>query len=955
MSANFKNPLHDTDDDDAPTKTSDKVFSESPMKEEDDTAMEHTHLQELWLALTAPGNAVAGVAVALHVNIYLLALALILSTPYFPTMACIQMATIGTIFLQVSASLFSPYRGFAIANCDTVPGAVMVAVIAYMVDYVEDQHLIEQDAMNAQHLTINGNVTTGELFPSVAPFEYTECYDDENCMTAARSTILVGIILSNLIVAGLLFAMASGHAARVIAFVPTTVQAAFLAGVGWKILKTGVTFMVSRSEMKDMAMGKFDSSTPGIMINLVLVLFLGVVVNYVEIKFHHSRVSKWLWPIMLAVLVGMFYVILAIVSMAQGKTLLEGYADAQDPANVNSSFPELPRGMGWLLSDENSEESWFPQYININLNTVHWGAIFSTSQAFNYALLVIISVLSILLNTVAIEEETGLEINLDSDLKTTALGNLLAAPFGGFIGYASAHKTLICHGMGGRNFAGIWSAAYFFWFWAMGHLMARYIPIPIIGGFIAAIGMELLVEWLWHMRHKLSKSEMKELQVLFLLMTISFIGGFLIGMLLSLLAFTARYVQTPVIKTALDGSEYQGKALRDWRSKTILLRYGSEILTLRLQGFVFFFTAEKLRTAVMELLLRKKNKQRPVKFLIFDFHMVDNVDATAVKKMKKVLRYCQDEGIVMILSDLSHDMTHAFEHDEVTPEHFSNLMVMDDVDLSVEWACDRIIEDPARHFDFIKKDPIKGRLTLETISKGILVYIRCGFGKFVSGEPFDSVAFRQGGDRFVYKKGETIAAQHDFLRGDEKLYFIAAGACIKVHDGKRGTKRLEKRYAGTVIGEMTFFLGSPRHDSIIADADETVVYEYSHKQIDSLKKNLPHIGEQLMRHVMQKLGDTIKRLVNENHILMVLDGEEEDSDMEEEQAAIEGSLMAVKRDQKKSKFQNGGNGVRDSDGEDVEGERADGAHEGQGSTKVHHHSGFGILDADKEAAYTVTE
>eukprot|EP01052_Picozoa_sp_SAG31_P011697 SAG31_NODE_668_length_12945_cov_15.915849_7_plen_176_part_00 len=41
-------------------------------------------LGELWLMLTAPGNAVAGVASALHVNIYLLALGLILSTQYLP-------------------------------------------------------------------------------------------------------------------------------------------------------------------------------------------------------------------------------------------------------------------------------------------------------------------------------------------------------------------------------------------------------------------------------------------------------------------------------------------------------------------------------------------------------------------------------------------------------------------------------------------------------------------------------------------------------------------------------------------------------------------------------------------------------------------------------------------------------------------------------------------------------
>lgn len=65
-------------------------------------------MKEMWLMLTAPGNAVAGVAAAMHVNIYLLALALILSTPYLPTMECMQMAAVGTISLQVpNADSFS--------------------------------------------------------------------------------------------------------------------------------------------------------------------------------------------------------------------------------------------------------------------------------------------------------------------------------------------------------------------------------------------------------------------------------------------------------------------------------------------------------------------------------------------------------------------------------------------------------------------------------------------------------------------------------------------------------------------------------------------------------------------------------------------------------------------------------------------------------------------------------
>ena len=86
---------------------------------------------------------VAGLAAATHVNIYLLSLGLILSTPYFSPMATLQVAVVGTIIMQTTAVFLSPYNEFAIANCDSVPAAVMVNIIGLVVSKVE--FLFEED------------------------------------------------------------------------------------------------------------------------------------------------------------------------------------------------------------------------------------------------------------------------------------------------------------------------------------------------------------------------------------------------------------------------------------------------------------------------------------------------------------------------------------------------------------------------------------------------------------------------------------------------------------------------------------------------------------------------------------------------------------------------------------------------------------------------------------------
>lgn len=1058
-------------------------------------------VSDVWVLLTSGKNMVAGLAAATHVNIYLLSLGLILSTPYFNPMATLQVAVVGTIIMQITAVFLSPYNEFAIANCDSVPAAVMVNIIDIVVRKVE--FLYEEDQQGAREewelannysrtvllastcfspaCTDGGDVRRANC-PSDCPenanellgvggiymlgtydspgsdmynyagpgaYKFTECWehgarfrptiDGEPgmlCGDMAHSTILLCIIVANLFVSLSLFLLGSGHAARVIAFVPTTVQAAFLAAVGFKILKMGLFFLVTRDEVHQlMGLGLTGGSLgelTGIFVMCAVVMGLATLINYVEIKMHHSPLGDWVWPIMFAFLTAMFYVVLGIYAATKGISLGEALQHANMPGTnatavsnpglylgdesmkplvwtQDSSFPQLPKGMGWLMDDETErytstcyeagkegvlahklacssvvgaaldtpdaclaaavmsdgspactysaegDKGMFsgyimdlmPQFAHFAPSTIYWGAIFNTTQLGQFILLDIITVLAVLLNTVAIEEETNRDIDFDRELKATAVGNLIASCFGSFTGYASAAKTLLCHGMGGQHYAGAWCAAYFVLFFFFGKYVAMIVPIPVVGGFISAIGMELLVEWIWHMRHRLTKSEMYELLLLFTFMCFNFILGFVFGMMLSLLAFTARYVQTPVVKTALSGRDYQGKAVRDWKSKTVLMRYGGQILTLRLQGFIFFATAERLRVTVIDMLKRRERKNRRVAYLVLDFHMVENMDATAVKKIKKIMRFCEEGNVTVILTALSESMEHAMHHDECTPEHFPNMMHMEDVDVGVEWASDQILASPEHQINFMRKDKVTGRHTMKTIGNGLLSYIRVGFGRFVHGEAFDSVNFREGGTRMVFNKGDVIAEQQLYITNNEHLYFIAEGSCVKMHENELGTKRVEKRYRGNVIGEMAFFLKSPRSDSIVCDEDNTVVFEYTHKQFDRLKQEFPYIGEHMLKHALQKMSDTVKRVQHENHLLMVMDGYEHEEEDDDDVVGLNQTGDTESAADEKSKGRFGKSGARKRlakrENAATKQRRAAGNMDMEDSAPTHHTSGFGIL------------
>lgn len=107
---------------------------------------------------------------------------------------------------------------------------------------VEDEHDLEQHAIMVDHeLAVCSRVV--HLFPLLfqprraikgtrflqnqnttgyLPYEQILCQDDPDCKTMAKTTIFLGIVFSNLLVGLALFAMGSGHAARIVAFVPTT-------------------------------------------------------------------------------------------------------------------------------------------------------------------------------------------------------------------------------------------------------------------------------------------------------------------------------------------------------------------------------------------------------------------------------------------------------------------------------------------------------------------------------------------------------------------------------------------------------------------------------------------------------------------------------------------------------------------------------------------------------------
>ena len=95
---------------------------------------------------------------------------------------------------------------------------------------------------------------------------------------------------------------------------------------------------------------------------------------------------------------------------------------------------------GWLLSrlpDDFVVSVWS----SLSFHLVDWQSL--AAQTGNLAALMIVAAIVILLNAASVEISTNSDVDVDTELKSTGVGNLLAAPFGGLVGCMALSRTLL--------------------------------------------------------------------------------------------------------------------------------------------------------------------------------------------------------------------------------------------------------------------------------------------------------------------------------------------------------------------------------------------------------------------------------------------------------------------------------------------------------------------------------
>lgn len=630
--------------------------------------------------------------------------------------------------------------------------------------------------------SLAGGAATGALFPTVM-------------------VLLIGCSLAMGLVYLLLGIFKLGGLVR---YLPYPVMAGFLAGSGWLLIVGGIS--VASSAPLGIALLQADPLAhwlPALLFGLALLTAA-------------RRTGR---PTVLALMFGLGLLAFYIVMAGLGHT----------PAELASS--------GWLLGPFPQDMAWAPPLTPQTLARVDTEALWQAVPLAAPAMFV--SVIALLLNISSLELLTRREIQLDRELKASGMANLISGLAGGLVGYHAMSVSSLSHELGnGRRLPGLLVALMIMGTLLVGMELLSYIPRLLLGGLLIYIGLSLLNEWLLKAWSNFSKADFAVVLSIFgIIASTDFLWGIGAGMVMTMLLFLVNYSRVDVVRHALSGMTCRSRVIRPPRQSAWLAAEGGQLLVLKLQGFIFFGTANKVFERVRARATLAS--ERPLRHLVIDFEQVSGLDATAVLSFAKLLQFTRQSGATLLLTHLPEPAWAQLQRGGFDLAG-GGLRRFCDLDRGVEWVEESLLaphglDNPSR----------AGASSLEDALLGIVP------------ERSRITALLGRMQRRELAAGETLLRQGD---APDTLLLVESGQLTaSLHRPGKEPLRLQAMRGANIVGELGFFLGTARSASVVADT-VAVVYSLSQAGLRDLRRDQPDLATTLDSLVIHQLSQRVVHL-----------------------------------------------------------------------------------------------
>ena len=182
----------------------------------------------------------------------------------------------------------------------------------------------------------------------------------------------------------------------------------------------------------------------------------------------------------------------------------------------------LLRQDGWVVPMLAGTALW-PPILPADISSVDWTAIIPTAVMLPG--IIVVSVMAIMMNASGIELATRRDIELDQELLSVGLQNVVAGSGGGIPGYPAVSLSVLANRLGaGNRGVGIVGAALVACVLFLGEAVLNLVPTPLLGSVLVWIGATVTWEWLVQTARRLAVLEYIVVVLIFLVIVFVSLG-----------------------------------------------------------------------------------------------------------------------------------------------------------------------------------------------------------------------------------------------------------------------------------------------------------------------------------------------------------------------------------------------------------------------------------------------
>jgi sulfate permease, SulP family len=619
-------------------------------------------------------------------------------------------------------------------------------------------------------------------------------------------TVWMAIALGTLLSGLLLYGMGCLNLGRWARFIPYPVMGGFLAGTGLLITRSSFAVMVDLPLEWSELPRLFQVST--LMHWLPGLLFAGV-----SSCVTHFYPQPLVLPAML-------------LGTIVGFNLLWHSIAVFVPLNPQ----------GWFLEPFASDRLWH-SWTAESITQVDWQVL--ANQSGTLIVLMVVVVITLLLNITGVELVTQQNSTLDKELRINGVANLVTALYGGMGGNFTLNRTLLHRSAGANSrIAGVTAAAFSGGLLLFGSVLMAYVPVWVLGGVLLTIGIKLLHEWLYCAWFKFPHIDYALILVILASITIwGFITGVGIGVVVACALFIVSYSRHQAVRHTFTGATHLSHVCRSFPEQRLLRQDGERIHILLLQGYLFFGTANTLLEQISGRLLEAVMPQ--IQFVVLDFRLVSGLDSSAVLSFIKLRQLLHKHGIRLVFTHLHSKILQQLQQGGCILPQDDLIQFFDRLDRGIEWCEDRMLETQSLR----RPRVLPLALQLHEV-----------FGEATDRE--QRVASFMG----YLQKTQVPSDGQLFCAGDssDRLYLIESGQVSEIGQLRNGkVRRLRTLGAGTILGEDSFYLGTPHQTAASTDRPSTL-YCLSKANLKTMREEHPQIATAFEDFIIRLLAERLK-------------------------------------------------------------------------------------------------